>query len=141
LGHYTLAILKGLRDHDLNQSIARAHPIWKRKVKIVVKFMVVLYKRSDLDTTSFEKYLLDVHGPLALKVPGLKRCIYNLVASDPRRKHPGWHAIVELYFDDWDSMERAWASPEGQAVTNDLEAFTDLSRTTWSVTEEKILKA
>ena len=106
----------------------------------MVKFMVVLYKRPDLNV-GFEKYFLDVHGPMALKLPGLQRCVYNVVANDPRRKHPGWDAIAELYFEDWDSMEAAWASPEGEAATKDLEAFADLSRTTWSVVNETILKA
>ncbi len=33
-------------------------------------------------------------------------------------------------------MEAAWASPEGKAATGDLEAFVNLSRTTWSIVEE-----
>jgi len=43
---------------------------------------------------------------------------------------------VELYFDDWKSMEAAWATPEGQAATADVKEFADLSRTNWSVVEE-----
>jgi uncharacterized protein (TIGR02118 family) len=107
----------------------------------MIKFMVVLYKRPDLSAEAFRKYLFDVHAPMAMELPGLQRCVYNLVATDAKRKHPGWHAIAELYFDDWDSMEGAWASPEGDTATRDLEAFTDLSRTTWSVMEETVLKA
>ena len=44
--------------------------------------------------------------------------------------------IVELYFDDRDAMEAAWASPEGSASDADLPAFAALTRTTWSVVEE-----
>lgn len=107
----------------------------------MLKFIVVLCKRPELSAEAFRKYLLDIHAPMAVKLPGLKRCVYDLVATDPKRKHPGWHAIAELYFDDWSSMEAAWASPEGEVATKDLESFADLSRTTWSVTEERILKA
>jgi hypothetical protein len=43
-----------------------------------------------------------------------------------------------FYFDNWQAMEEAWATPEGQRATNDLEAFVDLSQTTWSPVEEAV---
>ena len=104
----------------------------------MLKFIVVLYRRSDLSVEEFQNYLKDVHGPMAEQLPGLRRYLHNYVTPDPNRKHPGWDAIVELYFDDWASMETAWRSPEGEAATADLEAFADLTRTTWSVVEEVV---
>jgi uncharacterized protein (TIGR02118 family) len=47
--------------------------------------------------------------------------------------------VVELYFDNREAMEAAWASPEGQAATADLDRFADLSRTAWSVVEERVV--
>lgn len=78
----------------------------------------------------------DIHGPLAWEVPGLRHYRQNFTAHDPKREHPGWDAIVELYFDDWDAMEAAWASPEGLASDADMPNFLDLARTSWSVVEE-----
>ena len=97
--------------------------------------MVVLYRRSDFSDTEFHRFLREVHGPLALAIPGLRRYVQNHVVPDSTRKHPGWDAIVELYFDNWDAMQAAWATPEGKAATVDVGEFTDLSRTTWSVVE------
>ena len=102
----------------------------------MLKFMVVLHKKPELSEAEFHRFLRDVHGPMALKIPGLRKYIQNHVSPDPTRKHPGWDAIVELYFDDWKSMEAAWATPEGQAATADVKEFADLSRTSWSVVEE-----
>ena len=102
----------------------------------MLKFMVVLYRRPDFTREQFRRHLREVHGPLAQKLPGLRRYVQNFVADDPTRKLPGWDAIVELYFDDWPAMEEAWASPHGAASDADLPAFADLSRTTWSVVEE-----
>ncbi len=45
------------------------------------------------------------------------------------------YAIVELFWADRETMEAAWASPEGQAATADLAEFADLSRTTWSLVD------
>lgn len=102
----------------------------------MVKFMVVLYRRPDLTPEQFRRHLIKIHAPLAEKLPGLKRYRQNYVADDPKRKRPGWDAIIELYWDDWKTMEAAWASPEGGASDADLPAFADLNRTTWSAVEE-----
>jgi hypothetical protein len=35
-------------------------------------------------------------------------------------------------------MEAAWLTPEGQASTNHLSEFVDLSRSTWAVVQEEV---
>jgi uncharacterized protein (TIGR02118 family) len=106
----------------------------------MLKFIVVLYRRSGMTHPEFRRHLEDIHAPLAKNLPGLREYVQNYVCSDPKRNAPGWDAIVELYFDDWAAMEAAWASPQGAASDADLPAFVDLTRTTWSVVEEVILR-
>lgn len=101
----------------------------------MLKFMVVLHRRPDLTREQFRRHLQEVHGPLAKNLPGLRKYIQNFVHADPKRT-PAWDAIIELYFDDWSSMEAAWASPQGAASDADLPAFADLSRTTWSAVND-----
>ena len=74
----------------------------------MLKFMVVLYRRPDLTQVEFFRHLKEMHAPLAKNLPGLKKYAQNHVAPDPKRKPPGWDAIVELYFDNWEAMEAAW---------------------------------
>lgn len=105
----------------------------------MLKFMVVLYRRMGSTPEEFRRHLERVHGPLARRLPGLRKYKQNYVCADAKRKPPAWDAIVELYFDDWESMEAAWASPEGAASDADLPAFADLTRTTWSMVEEIIV--
>lgn len=102
----------------------------------MLKFMVVLYRRPDLTPAEFRRHLEELHAPLAKALPGLKQYKQNHVSPDPKRNPPGWDAIVELYFENWESMEAAWASPQGAASDADLPAFADMSRTTWSVVKE-----
>ncbi|HEU0277118.1 MAG TPA: EthD family reductase [Rhodanobacteraceae bacterium] len=104
----------------------------------MLKFVVVIYRRPDLPLDDFLANLRNEHGPLAERIPGLRRYVQNYVLPDGKRRHLGWDAIVELYWDDWASMEAAWATPEGQAATEHLETLADLSRTTWSVVEEHV---
>ncbi len=107
----------------------------------MLKFVVVLYKRPDRSPAEFRSYFRDIHGPMVQKLPGLRKYIQNYVAADPKRKHPGWDGVAELYFDGWEALESAWASPEGKAATDDLAEFLDLERTTWSVVDEAIIAA
>ena len=67
--------------------------------------------------------------------PASESTFRTLSMTMSTRKAPGWDAVVELYFDDWSSMEAAWASPQGAASDADLPAFADLTRTTWSVVD------
>ncbi len=102
----------------------------------MVKFIVVLYRRPELTPEQFRRHLREIHGPMAKDLPGLRKYVQSLVCGDPKRKPPGWDAVVELYFDDWSSMEAAWASPQGAASDADLPAFADSTRTTWSAVDE-----
>ena len=105
----------------------------------MLKFVVVLYRRPDLTCEQFRAHLENIHAPLAKALPGLKKYIQNHPAPDPNRDPPAWDAIVELYFDNREMMEAAWASPQGAASDADLPRFADLNRTTWSVVEELTL--
>ena len=102
----------------------------------MIKFMVVLYRRPDLTVVQFQQHLKEIHAPLAKALPGLRKYTQNHVSPDPKRKHPGWEAIIELYFDSRETMEVAWASLQGAASDADLPRFADMARTTWSVVEE-----
>jgi uncharacterized protein (TIGR02118 family) len=104
----------------------------------MVKFMVVLYRRRDLSAEEFRANLRQIHGPMAERIPGLRRYIQNQVATNPSRAHPRWDAIVELYWDDRPTMEAAWRSPEGQAATRHLDEFVDLATSTWAVVDEEV---
>ncbi len=101
----------------------------------MVTFIVVLYRRADFSRDQFSAHLRDVHGPMAERLPGLRRYVQHHVADDPTRRDPGWDAVVELGWDDRDTMERAWQSPEGRTATDDLSAFVDVARSAWSIVE------
>ena len=102
----------------------------------MLKFMVVIYRRTDLTFAQFRAHLENVHAPLVKNLPGVRRYLQNYVGPDPKRKPPGWDAIVEVYFDSREAMEAAWATPQGAASDADLPLFADSNRTTWSVVEE-----
>jgi uncharacterized protein (TIGR02118 family) len=105
----------------------------------MLKFMVVIYRKPELSAAEFRRHLQEVHGPLAMKLPGLQKYVQNFASDDSKRESPGWDAIVELYFESWAAMEAAWESPQGKASDADLPLFADLNLATWSVVEEIIV--
>ena len=60
----------------------------------MLKFVVVLYKRPDFAEEQFAKYMCEVHGPMAERLPGLTGYVQNFPLQDPKRKHPGWNAVI-----------------------------------------------
>ena len=74
----------------------------------MLKFVVVVRRKSGWTYEGFRDYFVRVHGQLAVKIPGLRRYKQNFPAPDPKRKEPAWDCVVELYFDDKDAMEAAW---------------------------------
>jgi uncharacterized protein (TIGR02118 family) len=105
----------------------------------MLKFIVVLHRKREMAPEQFRTYFVEVHQVLAQRIPGLRRYKQNFVLPDAKRERPAWDCVVELYFDNREAMEAAWASPEGQAATADLGVFADLSRTAWSVVEERVV--
>ena len=104
----------------------------------VLKFVVVLYRRPDLSVERFREILRNEHAAMAEAIPGVRRYVQNHVAPDATRPHPGWDAVIELWWDDRPSMEAAWRTPEGERSTAHLSEFVDLARSTWSVVDEEV---
>jgi uncharacterized protein (TIGR02118 family) len=85
--------------------------------------MILLRKKSTLTDEQFAKYWLEMHVPLAKKMPGLRRYVVNVVRRPPNRE-PDYNGVVELWFDDVAEMKKAFSSPEGAATQEDTKMFT-----------------
>ena len=105
----------------------------------MLKFVVVCHRRPDWSREQFRRYFRDVHGPLAMAIPSVRRYVQNFAAPDDRRD-PAWDAVIEFWFDDRPSMEVAWQSEAGQRATADNPNLMDLSRTRWAVVEEIVVR-
>ena len=106
----------------------------------MLKFIVVGFRRPDFTRPQLRRYFADVHGPLALAIPGLRRYVQNFVEPDERRDPP-WDVIVELWFDDRAAMEAAWRSEAGRRATADNANCLDPERTRWSVVDEVVVRS
>ncbi|MFN0137225.1 MAG: EthD family reductase [Phycisphaerae bacterium] len=83
--------------------------------------LIALYSKAE-DVVAFEKHYREVHAPLAMKMPGLKKCELNWVKGSPGGE-ARYHLIAELYFEDKAALKAAMSSPEGMAAAKDLMGF------------------
>ncbi|MGA2789748.1 MAG: EthD family reductase [Candidatus Bathyarchaeia archaeon] len=87
------------------------------------KMIILLKKKDSLTEKEFARYWLEKHAPLAKKMPGLRKYVVNAVRRPPNRE-PDYDGVVELWFDDSETMKKAFTSTEGQATQKDTESFT-----------------
>jgi uncharacterized protein (TIGR02118 family) len=89
--------------------------------------MVVIYQMPE-NPQAFDQHYFEVHVPMAKKLPGLRK--YEVSRGDvvevrrgeivPRTGPTDIYRIGTLLFDDMPAIERAFASPEGQACALDV---------------------
>jgi uncharacterized protein (TIGR02118 family) len=86
----------------------------------MVNAIFMVCKKPGLDHRDFFDHWENVHGPLAAKLPGLRRYIQNHVVLESiaigASTHDGWS---ELWFDDYWSFQQATKSPEWAAMEAD----------------------
>ena len=73
------------------------------------------------DPEAFDRHYREVHIPLAKKLPGLRR--YTVSRGVSAGRGEGCYLIAELEWDDMAALQRAFASPEGKAASEDVPAF------------------
>jgi uncharacterized protein (TIGR02118 family) len=93
----------------------------------VFKVMFVVYERSGLTRDEALRYWRDNHGPIAAKVPGLRRYVQSHAIAAPAGELP-FLGIAEMVFDDADSFNAAAQSSEFAAVLEDVVNFADPDR-------------
>jgi len=102
----------------------------------MTKAVFVLHKRPGMDRDEFRRYWRDVHGPIAARMPGLRKYVQNHAVPDSPYGDPPCDGIAELWFDSAEALRAAFASPEGAATMADVPNFLDPDRIGEMVVEE-----
>jgi uncharacterized protein (TIGR02118 family) len=91
--------------------------------------MGLLQKRRDLGDAEFRRHWRENHGPLAAKLPGLRRYHQNHVVDRQQRgikyarSNFDFDGISELWFDDLPSMSAAFATEQIRQIADDEARF------------------
>jgi len=82
--------------------------------------VVAVYKTPN-NAAAFNDYYFKTHVPIAKKLPGL----LSYQVSEGGVSLDGVHLVALLEFDSLEAIQKAVASPQGQATTGDLANFAD----------------
>ena len=94
----------------------------------MIKILGLLTRKAGISHDEFVRHWFDVHGPLALAVPGVRRYVQShIVGTRTRPDIPETDVdvdgIAELWYDDAQTAQRAAASPEMKRLTDDGALF------------------
>ena len=106
----------------------------------MIKVVYCFRKRAGISDEDCDKYRRDVHGQIAVRIPGLRRLVQSRAVRLPAdARQPDFDGVAELWFEDEAALVRARASAEWKQSTQDEANFLDSSSTRYAVTEERTL--
>lgn len=89
-----------------------------------IKLWALVKRKEGMSLEAFRRHSLEVHAPLATRLPGLRRYVQCHVRDTSYALGETLLDCVSmLWFDDVASLQRALDSPENRAAAADLESF------------------
>ncbi len=99
----------------------------------MIKFTILLRKRSELTQEEFVQYHKTKHAPLFKSLPEVQQYVrkyvqgHTLPVALPGMPPPTYDGTTELWFDDADAIAKVFASPRYMEIIRpDEEKFIDL---------------
>jgi uncharacterized protein (TIGR02118 family) len=84
----------------------------------------VLNEKPGTDRREALRYWRETHGPIAGKVPGVRRYVQQHAVGAPEGDPP-FLGVASMYFDDQEAFAAATSSAEFAAAVADVENFAD----------------
>jgi len=94
----------------------------------MIKVLSLLTRKDGISREQFVRHWYDIHGPLALAVPGIRRYVQSHITDrlsrpDIPETDVEVDGMAEPWYDDLDSFRRAAATPEMKTLTGDGALF------------------
>lgn len=84
--------------------------------------LTVLYGQPK-DPAAFEKYYIETHTPIALKIKGMQRFEIAKAGGSADGSPSPYYRTADILFEDMKALQTALGSAEGQAAAADLANF------------------
>lgn len=106
-----------------------------------IKLVGFLHYRADMTREAANDYWRTTHGEIALRIADMGHYTQNHAIRAPGGKgKPGFDGYSEAWFADFDTYERAMASPEWKALVADGPELFDMSVFLSGIVRERVLK-
>jgi uncharacterized protein (TIGR02118 family) len=102
-----------------------------------IKLIGMVKRKEGVPLETFRRYSLAIHGPLALKLPGLRRYLQCHVRDGAYAiGEPVLDAVMMMWFDDVPALQAALDSHENAVAAADLPNFIEMKYAHTFVVEE-----
>ncbi len=85
----------------------------------MTKVIVLLSKKAEMSQEEFARHWRDVHGAIAVRMPGVRRYVQNHVTVEGAP----YDGIAEMWFDSPAAMRAAFTSEAAQEAARDAANF------------------
>lgn len=102
----------------------------------MLKVVFLVQKKAGMESNDFRRHWRETQGSLAAKIPGMRKYVQRHIVATPDGSHPSLDGFAEVWFDDREAFDRAMATPEAKAATDDLANFLDPNRVETLIVEE-----
>jgi uncharacterized protein (TIGR02118 family) len=80
---------------------------------VTARLVLLFRRRADLAPEEFLRYWREVHAPLVLEVPGIRRYVISPVVSSPDADAPPVDGMAELWIDNGEDV---FDAPHGKML-------------------------
>ena len=91
----------------------------------MIKTLVFVRRKPGMAFDDFARYWVETHGPIAGRLPGLRRLVTNLVRPDLQCGEPPWDGLSCAWFESADAVRSVVSTPQFRAMIDDEENFVD----------------
>lgn len=104
----------------------------------MVKLVEFVKRRPDMSVEAFREYWRTIHGPLAAKLPDMRRYVqcHPLPSAYRAGRQPLYDGVVNVWFESTDAMRHSERAPEYAAVRADEPNFIDVAKLCFIITRE-----
>jgi uncharacterized protein (TIGR02118 family) len=105
------------------------------------KIVTFTLKLPSLSPEQFHKYWREVHGPLAAKIPQMRRYVQSHVRPSAYRDggNPPLNGVASAWFESTATMREAEKTAQYSAVRNDEPNFVDQPKLSFIITRERVM--
>jgi uncharacterized protein (TIGR02118 family) len=102
-----------------------------------VKLLIMVKRKAGMPLEEFRQYMLDSHASKVMKLPGLRRYLQGHVLSSFYTIGESiLDCVSQLWFDDIQSLEKAYNSPQYKETMPDFKKIMEFKYVHTMVTEE-----
>ncbi len=107
----------------------------------MVKLVEFVIRKPAMEVEKFQEYWRTIHGPLAAKIPTIRRYVqsHNLLSAYRAGRQPPCDGVAEVWFDSTDAMRASEKTPEYAATRADEPNFIDPSALKFIITKEHVM--